>query len=138
MTEDVWTTETGSRIKAWFVMRKDLAMTTGKFGIQIGHGTDLIHMYGAKNPFYERWIDSTIGNRRKIALSIGGLEDLMKIKAQCEEFGMIAEVIADAGLTEFGKPTITGLVIFPHDDANIPKSLKRARSWKDEPVVVPS
>ena len=44
---------------------------------------------------------------------------------------MFCEYIDDAGLTEFGGPTTTGLVILPHDDAYIPNILKRSRTWKN-------
>jgi PTH2 family peptidyl-tRNA hydrolase len=139
---DPWKTESGSRIKAWFVMRLDLPMSQGKFGIQIGHGTDFIHMIGDKNPHYADWINPEIGNRRKIALRANSLAEIEKVQAECEAAGMITMLIKDAGLTEFGQATITGLVVLPHDDALIPKVLKRTQSWKptdgNAPVVVPA
>jgi len=127
---DPWTTETGSRIKAWFVMRLDIPMSQGKFGIQIGHGTDFIHMTGADNPYYATWLDPHGGNRRKIALRAKSLDDIEKVKADCEKAGMIVRIIKDAGLTEFGQPTITGLVVCPHDDSLAPSVLKRAQAWR--------
>lgn len=135
---DPWTTETGSRIKAWFVMRLDLPMSQGKFGVQVGHGTDFIHMIGDKNPYYSAWIDPNLGNRRKIALRANSLAEIEKLKAECEASGMLTQIIADAGLTEFGQPTITGLVILPHDDALIPKLLKRTQSWRPTDSNIPS
>ena len=128
--EDPWTTETGSRIKAWFMMRLDVAMSQGKFGVQVGHGVDFIHMTRDQNPFYERWLDPRGGNRRKVVLRAETLATMEKLKAACEDHGMIVKFIKDAGLTEFNEPTITGLVICPHDDADIPKALKRAQAWR--------
>jgi PTH2 family peptidyl-tRNA hydrolase len=127
---DPWKTETGSKIKAWYVMRLDLPMSQGKFGVEIGHGTDMIHMSGPKNPYYQPWLNPQIGNRRKVVLRAKSLEDIEKVQAACEEAGMITFLIKDAGLTEFDGPTTSGLVICPHDDANIPSVLKRTQSWK--------
>jgi peptidyl-tRNA hydrolase len=135
---DPWTTASGSRIKAWFVMRLDLPMSQGKFGIQIGHGTDFIHMVGAQNPFYETWLDPHGGNRRKIALRAKTLADLEVVKSECDKAGMITKLIMDAGLTEFGQPTITGLVILPHDDGTIPSVLKRAQAWRPTDGTAPT
>lgn len=126
---DPWVTESGSRVKAWFVMRTDIEMSPGKLAVQVGHGTDFIHMLRDRNPFYKVWIDANGGNRRKIVLR-GDLAHIEKLKIACTEAGMIVHEIGDAGLTEFGQPTITGMVICPHDDANAPKLLKRTQSWK--------
>jgi len=127
---DPWTTATGSRIKAWFVMRLDIPMSQGKFGVQIGHGTDYIHLLGRENPYYEVWLSPNGGNRRKIVLRAASLEDIEKVQAACDEFGMKTVLIRDAGLTEFGGPTTTGMVILPHDDSLIPTVLKRAQAWR--------
>lgn len=139
---DIWVQE-GRRIKAWFVMRRDLPMTQPKFGVQIGHGTDLIHMAAlndlvprdtgereAASPYYFGWINATIGNRRKIVLGGKTLAEIEKLKTECETAGMKCDWIVDAGLTEFGQETTTGMVIHPWDDTAIPKSLKRAQLWK--------
>jgi PTH2 family peptidyl-tRNA hydrolase len=135
---DPWKTESGSKIKAWFVMRTDIAMSQGKFGVQVGHGTDFIHMTGAINSYYQTWLSPTGGNRRKIVLRASSEAELAKIKAECDMAGMITEIIADAGLTEFGQPTITGLVICPHDDALIPKVLKRCQAWRATDGIIVS
>ncbi len=115
--------------RAWFIMRLDLPMTQGKFGVQIGHGTDFIHMIGYKNPFYENWIDPACGNRRKIVLKAKTLSDIEKLKVICDGHGMITKMIEDRGLTEFDGPTITGMVILPHNN-DIPTALKRTQVWK--------
>ena len=117
-------------IKAWFVMRLDLPMTQGKFGVQIGHGTDMIHINAANNKYYNDWINPEIGNRRKSVLRVNNEAEMEKIKIACQETGMIVDYIGDAGLTEFGVPTITGIVIHPHDGTLIPKELIRAQAWR--------
>lgn len=126
---DPWVTEHGTRIKAWFVMRTDIEMSPGKMAVQVGHGTDFIHMHGAANSYYKAWMDPNGGNRRKIVLR-GDLDHIERLYAACRDAGMYCEMIEDAGLTEFGKPTITGLVICPHDDGEAPKLLKRTQAWK--------
>lgn len=126
---DPWKTESGSRVKAWYVMRTDIEMSPGKLSVQVGHGTDFIHMTSALNPYYEFWMKEDGGNRRKVVLR-GDLAHIEKLEKVCTEAGMICRWIGDAGLTEFGGPTVTGLVICPHDDANEPKLLKRTQSYK--------
>lgn len=129
--DDLWVSEDGVRVKAWFAMRRDIEMSKGKFGVQIGHGTDLIHMLGDENPFYAEWLAPTGGNRRKIILQASE-EDIRKLTRLCVESAMIVDPIWDAGLTEFGEATQTGVVIHPHRDDNIPKVLRRARAWQKE------
>jgi peptidyl-tRNA hydrolase len=128
---DLWVSPDGVRIKSWFILRRDLAMSKAKFGVQIGHGTDMIHFAGSKNPHYSAWVDEDGGNRRKIVLGGKTLGDIEKIERDCAEAGMVAIWIKDAGLTEFNGPTVTGLVVLPHPDDAIPKSLKRCQAWKD-------
>jgi peptidyl-tRNA hydrolase len=127
---DPWVLPSGAKIKAWFLIRLDLPMSQGKFGIQIGHGTDMIHLHAADDPYYAQWIDSEVGNRRKIALRAKDLTEVEKVKAECDKAGLKSFLIKDAGLTEFGEETITGLVVLPHDDSLIPNALKRAQSWR--------
>lgn len=127
---DQWV-QNGTRIKAWFVMRRDL-MTSGKMAVQVGHGTDYNHMWGVDNPHYKDWMDPAIGNRRKIVLGVKTEDDLSKLARDCVAKGMLCTLIVDAGLTEFGGlATVTGLVVHPHPDSDIPQSLKRAQAWKD-------
>lgn len=129
-TGDQWV-QNGARLKAWFVMRRDL-MTSGKLAVQIGHGTDYIHMWGGANPHYADWLNASVGNRRKIVLGAKSEDELNKLAQDCVAKGMFCTLIVDAGLTEFGGvATITGLVVHPHPDTDIPKSLKRAQAWKD-------
>ena len=125
---DIWRTESGSKIQAWFLMLTTVEMTDAKFGVQIGHGTDFIHMRGAENPFHQDWL--TTANRRKVILRIKSESDLEKIENACKAYNMLTSRIYDAGLTEFGKETLTGLVVLPHDDSNIPKPLQRTQAWK--------
>lgn len=127
---DQWVQD-GTRIKAWFVMLRDI-MSSGKLAVQIGHGTDYIHMSAAENPHYANWMRADVGNRRKIVLGAKTKADLDKIAAECADAGMLCSLIVDAGLTEFnGVATVTGLVVHPHPDNAVPSSLKRAQAWKD-------
>lgn len=127
---DQWV-QNGTRIKAWFVMLRDV-MSSGKMSVQVGHGTDYIHLHGTENPHYADWMNADVGNRRKIVLGVKTRAELDKIAKDCEAAGMTCSLIVDAGLTEFnGTPTVTGLVIYPHPDNAVPSSLKRAQAWKD-------
>lgn len=132
---DLWVQD-GVRLKVWYFMREDLGMTKGKFGVQIGHGTDFVHMSAAENPHYADWLKADVGNRRKVVLRAKDLAAVEKMVEACRAHGMLASLIGDAGLTEFSGPTISGMVVAPHPDSDIPTALRRARTWKDEDDLV--
>ena len=53
--------------KAYFVMRKDLNMSPGTLAVQVGHGTDYIHLKQSKA--YGYWLAQ--GLRKKIVTEVG-------------------------------------------------------------------
>ena len=122
-------------IKACYVMRADLPMTHVKFAIQIGHGTDLVHLRGRANPWYDAWL--TAATRRKAVLRAKTEADLAKIAAACAAAGIAADPIVDEGYTEFGRRTTTGLVIHPTEEERLPKAVRRLRLMKDADLPAP-
>lgn len=114
-------------IKAYYVIRKDIKMSKAKLGVQIGHGTDFIHLMINGN--YRKWIEE---NRRKIVCGISTIEDLQKLIDNLKNDKIGYHEIIDLGFTEFNNvPTLTGIVIYPIDDETMPKYLKRLQTLKD-------
>lgn len=121
-------------IKAYFLIRTDLEMSKSKLAIQIGHGTDYIWICFQQNPQdntvhnHVIWIDN---DRRKIVLKVKNLDDLNKLSDILKESNIRHNFIMDKGYTEFGEETITGIVIYPIDEADLPNKVKRLRLLND-------
>jgi peptidyl-tRNA hydrolase len=117
-------------MKSYFIIRRDLEMSGAKFGIQIGHGTDMIHIYMNTDPTaYAAWLAA---GRRKIVLEIENEEKLQALKPLFDEAGIRTYDIFDYGYTEFGEYTVTGLVVPFPDEAKLPKKFKRLRLYRDD------
>jgi peptidyl-tRNA hydrolase len=120
-------------IQAYFVIRKDLKMSPAKLAIQIGHGTDFIHI--SNNPpdkSYLEWLNKY--DRRKIVLEIKSLEILKNLSQLLLEKRIEHKIIEDFGYTEFEGRTITGIVICPIDKNELQKKVKkvsRLQLWKE-------
>lgn len=118
-------------IKAYYVLRQDLGMTSAKRAVQVGHGTDFIHLNSASNPHYSAWL--TEFNRRKVVLRIRDESALAALATLLNENGIPYKEIKDAGLTEFNNvETLTGVVVYPVPDVQLPKKFGRLQTWKDE------
>ena len=113
-------------IKAFYIIRKDLDMSPTKLAIQIGHGTDLIHIrhseYSVKSINFDDWIQE---NRRKIVLGIKSEEKLNNILVKLLDDNIGVDSIYDEGYTEFDGKTLTGLIVHPIDEDRLPKAVKR-------------
>lgn len=122
-------------ILAYFIIRKDLNMFPAKLGIQIGHGTDFIHL--SNNPTtkpYLRWLN--LYDRRKIVLEIKSLEALENLSKLLLKKRVEHKIIEDSGYTEFAGKTITGIVICPIDKNELKKKVKkvsRLQLWREIP-----
>jgi peptidyl-tRNA hydrolase len=118
-------------IKAYYILRQDLGMTSAKRAVQVGHGTDYIHLNANTNTYYPEWL--TTFNRRKIILRIkdeSALQELCKMLLN-EKIPFVE--IKDAGLTEFnGEETLTGIMVYPYPEDELPKKFTRLQTWKDE------
>ena len=119
-------------IKAFYLIRKDLQMSATKLGIQIGHGTDIIHLEA--NPDaqgqleFARFKGWLAADRRKIVLGVKTLEKLMNLAKSLEEAKIPYDIIRDKGYTEFdGVETVTGLIILPIEKEELPKNVRRLR-----------
>ena len=93
----------------YFVVNKDLPMSTGKIAGQVGHATTIITLRDQDEDKFKQWKEIA---RKKVVL--GGTEkDLIKLK----ELGFVA--IVDNGLTEIppNSLTVVGLPIMTRSEA---------------------
>lgn len=113
--------------KAYFIMRKDLGMSPGKLAVQVGHGTDYIHINQTKD--YGQWMAQ--GRRKKIVTEVKDQVELIEIVTLLRDRKVKFNEIWDAGLTELNGTTFTGLVILPIEDEELPGRIKFLPKWKD-------
>jgi len=120
--------ETGERpVKQVIVIRRDLGMRRGKEIAQGAHAAMAWmtrRMVFSLAPFGDghqaalaltqaerAWVT---GHFTKVVLQVATLDDLMAVREAAEKSFLEAQLITDAGLTEFGgQPTITALAIGP-------------------------
>jgi peptidyl-tRNA hydrolase len=125
--------------KSFFIFRADLGMSSAKLAVQVGHGTDMIHMCAplGRSPVevsgvrpemvisdlaktvsaYGEWLAS---DRTKIVLDVPSKEALDEARGLLKTRGVSFCDVVDKGLTELGGVTVTGLVIFPVDEKELP------------------
>ena len=115
-------------IKAFYLIRQDLTMSQSKLAIQIGHGTDLIHIRHAQfhvnSLNFDAWIED---DRRKILVGVKTEEKMNNLLEKLLDDNIGVDIIRDKGFTEFDGETVTGLVIHPIDEERLPKAIRRLR-----------
>jgi len=109
-------------------MRKDLGMSPAKLAVQVGHGTDFIHKDKDENSFFEDWKNKE-NDRRKIVLEVKSEAKLRDLADLLRHKGIPFCKIYDSGHTEFNEKTLTGLIIYPIDENNLPDKIKRMRLY---------
>lgn len=114
------------KFKAYYVLRSDLKMSPGKACVQVGHGTDLIHIHTAGSRNIQKWKDD---GRIKIVLSCDTEEQLSDIFQGIEDEcrGFWSKYIFDLGFNEVEPNTVTGLVVMP--DMEKPETLESLKLW---------
>jgi PTH2 family peptidyl-tRNA hydrolase len=103
-------------MKQIIVMRKDLNMRTGKMIAQGAHASMKATLLHLEHPNIKEWLN---GPFTKIAVSVNSEQELFDVYNAAREAGLIAELITDAGKTEFnGVPTNTCIAVGPatHDE----------------------
>ncbi len=124
-------------VKQVIIIRKDLHMRRGKEIAQGSHASiafmterllphrRMMHelqdgstcLHGSFSPAEMSWIQ---GNFRKICVVVNSEEELRKVYQAAKDAGLVAEIIEDSGLTEFGGvPTVTAVAIGPDYDEKI-------------------
>lgn len=113
--------------KQTIVLRKDLNMRKGKMVAQGAHASlaailQLGHRDGSHFviPLDERLEPWLLGRFKKICVSVNSESELLALHERALQAGLIAALIQDAGLTEFGGvPTYTALAVGPDREDRI-------------------
>lgn len=113
--------------KQTIVLRKDLNMRKGKMVAQGAHASlRAILMLGHEEdgrfviPLDERLAPWLLGRFKKICVSVNSEAELLELHERARQAGLIAALIQDAGLTEFGGvPTYTALAVGPDREDRI-------------------
>jgi PTH2 family peptidyl-tRNA hydrolase len=107
--------------KQTIVLRKDLNMRKGKMVAQGAHASmRAVLQVGRQEgdnyviPLDDRLEPWLTGRFRKICVSVNSEAELLALYEKAQAAGLIAALIRDAGLTEFGGvPTYTALAVGP-------------------------
>lgn len=107
--------------KQTLVLRKDLNMRKGKMVAQGAHASlrailqlGQCHEGSFVIPLDERLEPWLLGRFKKICVSVNSEAELLSLHEAARAAGLIAALIQDAGLTEFGGvPTYTALAVGP-------------------------
>lgn len=118
-----------SDLKAIYIMRRDINMSSGKMAVQVGHLTTDMVMSIAHTGLFNEWYEDC--SQKKITKGVKTLSKLKNIMKTLLKEDVDFSKMYDNGLTEFnGVKTFTGIVIYP-TYKEIPKSVRRLQLWKD-------
>ena len=103
--------------KQVLVVRNDLKMTKGKLAAQASHASVDALLKSHKDDV-EKWRKQGM---KKVVLKVADQKELMLVKSEAEEEGLVTALITDAGHTQLMPGTITCLGIGPHKAEKIDK-----------------
>ena len=108
------------------ITRSDLKLSKGKLAAQCAHAAVrcALRARSRKARLVERWSKS---GARKIVLECENVSELLQLKEQAKESGMVAMLIEDAGHTEIPAGTITVLGIGPAPKSSIDDLVKHLK-----------
>ena len=108
------------------ITRSDLKLSKGKLAAQCAHAAVkcALRARSRKARLVERWSKS---GARKIVLECENVSELLQLKEQAKESGMVAILIEDAGHTEIPAGTITVLGIGPAPKSSIDDLVKHLK-----------
>ena len=106
--------------KMVIVVREDIDMSAGKIAVQVAHAAVecVLETKRVKPRWFRKWKE---GNSKKVVVKVKDEDALIDLKKKAEEMGIVASLIADAGLTEVPPGTITVLGIGPAPSSYIDK-----------------
>ena len=114
------------KYKQAIVVRSDLEMSMGKFGVQCAHASE--ESVAVTNPeIVDKWREEGF---RKIVLQVPDEKAFISIFAECVQHGVSCFLVEDFGLTELEPNTVTCLGIGPDVNEKIDKITGRLKLWK--------
>ncbi|WPH57761.1 peptidyl-tRNA hydrolase [Mycobacterium phage WXIN] len=104
-------------MKQIIVMRNDLGMRKGKMVAQGAHASVAAIVNNAPDPRIDEWLD---GSFTKVCVRVDSELELLDVYEKARAAGLLAELITDNGLTEFGGvPTRTCIAVGPDNAENL-------------------
>lgn len=101
--------------KQVILIRKDLKMSKGKMSAQAAHASTDALLKSHKDDI-NAWKNQGM---KKVILSVENEKELLTLRQQAEDAGLIVAIIADAGRTELAPGTVTAVGIGPADEEKI-------------------
>jgi len=101
--------------KQVILIRKDLKMSKGKMSAQSAHASTDALLKSHKDDI-KAWQNQGM---KKVILGVEDEKELLKLKIDAEDAGLIVSIIADAGRTELAPGTVTAVGIGPDDEDKI-------------------
>ena len=102
-------------MKQVIVVRKDLALSAGKFGAQVAHASICAYKKADKNDS-EMW---ELEGQKKVVLKVLNEKELLDVFMRAKKEKIACALIKDAGRTEITPGTSTCVGIGPADDEKI-------------------
>lgn len=103
--------------KQVIVVRKDLKLSIGKLGAQIGHAV-LGAYKNADKKLISKWEDE---GQKKVVVQVENEKALLETWDKAKKLGIATALIKDAGHTEIEAGTITCLGLGPEEETKINK-----------------
>jgi PTH2 family peptidyl-tRNA hydrolase len=106
--------------KMVIAVRKDLKLSSGKLAVQVAHAAVNCALASKrkKPSWFESWYSE---GQKKVVVKVSSLEELLRLKGEAEDAGLITSLITDAGLTELPPNTTTCLGVGPAPEGVIDK-----------------
>ena len=114
------------KYKQAIVVRSDLDMTMGKFGVQCAHASE--ESVAITDPsVVDKWREEGF---RKIVLQVDDELEFIGMITKCYKSGVSCFLVEDFGLTELEPNTVTCLGVGPDVNEKIDKITGRLKLWK--------
>jgi len=106
--------------KMVIAVRKDLKLSSGKMAAQVAHAAVNCALVAKrrKPEWFDKWHEE---GQKKVVVKVANLAELLRLKVEAEDAGLVTSLITDAGLTELPPNTTTVLGIGPGPDETVDK-----------------
>lgn len=94
------------------VVRQDLHLSPGKLAVQVAHASVACALEAKtrRSRWFKPWWDE---GQRKVVVKVPGYDELLGLRDAARRWGLVTELITDAGLTEVPPGTTTCLGVGP-------------------------